>query len=129
MVEKLIAVLFGILFLCNTSIAENIAPMGDGGGVLLQAATGTAEDIETNSVCITSEIVCRDKNVIVYIEYGINKTRWTRSEIKAIEQNKREKIKIKIQQLLPGTTYHYRCVARGKTRMTRGNIYSFKTKP
>ena len=127
---QVLLVLIVVLGLCTGARAETIAPLVEGldSGVLLMAVTQKAEKIGKSTAIIPTEVTTRDRHTVVYIVYSLDQKTWKRSAIKAVKQNRREVVKIKIDGLVPDKLYYYRSIAMGEQGLSEGNTHVFLTR-
>lgn len=127
---QVLLVLVIVLGLCTGARAETIAPLVEGldSGVLLMVVTQGAEKIGATTAIIPTEVTTRDRHTIVYIVYSYDRKVWLRSAVKAVKQNHRDVIRIKIDRLKTGKLIYYQSVASGEGGYSSGNVHVFLTR-
>ncbi|MBC7128184.1 MAG: PKD domain-containing protein [Thermoplasmatales archaeon] len=95
--------------------------------ILPSVSTISAENITSNSAYLKGELEDRggDEYCQIWFEYGESTSYGFATSILSI--NKDEEFLIKVENLTPGKTYHFRAVARNSKGTSYGSDKTFKT--
>jgi RTX calcium-binding nonapeptide repeat (4 copies) len=91
-------------------------------------ATAGADSITTSSARVSGRVDPRGRGTVAWFEYGTTPTLGSRTgDIDAGFARRASTLRASIGGLQPGTSYHYRVVARSDAGTAHGQIRSFRT--